>query len=294
MAQKIRIQHYVPRFYLRNFAVKRGGGYAIRCFDKATQRAFEVSIDKVGAEKYFYDSNEDVEQQVEKTLGMYESLFNDAYRKLLKFRNFRLLKKLERKAIVFFVASQEIRTREMREDIRDMIKQIEERLSKERMTEELRKEIQEAGREESIKSLHLKILTNDVPKFADIMGRMKWILLVNRTDKPLWTSDHPVGRYNPVDHGPYGSLGLLSQGINIYFPLSTALSLCLCDPITYRSLPDKVDLTTENNVIFQNHLQVKFSTRHVFSVGDDFSLARNMVKDHPDLGNLKRQRSVVR
>jgi hypothetical protein len=83
---------------------------------------------------------------------------------------------------------------------------------------------------------------------------------------------------------------LVKRGINVYFPLRPSLVLCLLDPTTYRMLPDKVDVTDTEEVVFQNHLQVNFSTRHVFSMADDFSLATKMIIDNPELGNVKRQR----
>ena len=52
---KFRRQHYVPRFYLRNFALKKKKGFTIRCFNKEKERSFEQNIVKVGMENYFYD-----------------------------------------------------------------------------------------------------------------------------------------------------------------------------------------------------------------------------------------------
>jgi hypothetical protein len=52
---KTKIQHYVPRFYLKNFSKKKKGEFFLNCFDKSDQRQFEENIRKIGSEKYFYD-----------------------------------------------------------------------------------------------------------------------------------------------------------------------------------------------------------------------------------------------
>ncbi|MBL8092487.1 MAG: hypothetical protein JNJ43_19290 [Anaerolineales bacterium] len=40
------------------------------------------------------------------------------------------------------------------------------------------------------------------------------------------------------------------------------------------------------NIIFNNHLQVKDSYRFIFSPTNDFSLVEEMIKDDPDLKDI--------
>ena len=55
---KIR-QHYVPKFYLKNFAIKKGPKtYMIQCFDKSNNKTFIANINDIAVEKYFYDKEE--------------------------------------------------------------------------------------------------------------------------------------------------------------------------------------------------------------------------------------------
>ena len=118
---------------------------------------------------------------------------------------------------------------------------------------------------------------------------MKWILLENQTNIPLWTSDHPINRFNPIDQSPFGNLGLKSRGIQIFFPLSPALGLSFCDPIEYFSYPDKMTCI-KDNIIFCNTLQVRSSARHVFSVDNDFYLAKKWLQENPECADLNRRR----
>jgi len=293
MHNKIKIQHYVPRFYLSNFAHKQKEEFIINCFEKPKEKAFSVNIKKIGAEKYFYDSSFDKNQEIEKSLGRFESKFNIAYNKIIKNLSLSVLSQKEKISFAYFIATQEVRTKEFRELIKDSIRQLKKRLSNEKLSKELERQIKEVSIPNSIKSMHLKILIKDTPTFASSLLNMKWVLFINKTNLPCWTSDHPVNRYNPIDLTPYGNLGLLSPGIQIYFPLSYNLSLCICDPTLYSYLPEIYEITDKQNIIFLNHLQVKSSTRHIFSINDDFSLAKRMVKDHPYLKDIDRKRIIV-
>ncbi len=293
MTKTIKIQHYVPQFYLRNFASQNGSTYFTTCFDKTNQKIFPANVDTIAAEKYFYDSDGDTNQEIERQLGQFETTFNRAYVKLLKSEHVHDLSNDELDALAYFIASQEVRTKEFREVIGDMIRQLDKRLSKEHLSKELHQQMEGVKGEGFPKEFQLEFLVEKVPLLASIVRKLKWVLFVNGTSKPYWTSDHPVNRYNSIDLAPFGNLGLLSPGIQIYFPLATRLALCICDPKVFSFVPEKYVLTDEQNVIFQNHLQVKTSTRHVFSVDKDFSLAAQMLKELPELGNIERQRVSI-
>ena len=76
-----------------------------------------------------------------------------------------------------------------------------------------------------------------------------------------------------------GTLGLKSKGIEIYFPLSPSLVLCLLCEHTYRGVDGKNIVCSAGNVENINHLQVYHSDRFIFSNRNDFSLVADMVKN---------------
>lgn len=293
MKDRIKIQHYVPRFYLRNFSIRQERKYVTNCFDKNKGKSFPVNIKGVAAEKYFYDASKYRNQIIEKSLGRLESMFNTAYNEIIRNGNLTVLSKKEKMSFACFIATQEIRTREFRELIKDLLRQLTKKLSKKKLSKELEKQLKEAGTDKFIRSLQLKILMKSIPELASILFRMKWVLLINRTNLSYWTSDHPVNRYNTIDLGPYGNMGLLSPGIQVYCPLTSYVSLGVFDPIVYRYFPEKYEITDKQNIVFLNHLQVKSSTRHLFSIDRDFSLAKKMIKDIPDLKDINRKRVVI-
>jgi hypothetical protein len=290
MNTKIKIQHYVPRLYLKNFVIKPKK-YSIYCYEKTKSKTFMTSIKNIACESYFYDTPDEQEQRIEKTLNVIESSFDPIYTKMLDSEDLKSLTSIEKQTIAFFVMTQELRTREHRELMKDMSKQLKDRLYKEKLTDEFKERygIDTWGTEDDTKALQLSMFKY-VPTYAEMLLHMKWSLIINRTPTPFWTSDHPINRFNPIDMRPYGNLGLLSKGIQIHFPLSPKIVLSFSDPSTYDFYGERLETKNIQNVIFENSLQVTHSTRYIFSKISDFSLAEIIVRDNPSLRDIGRKR----
>ena len=293
MNTKVKIQHYVPRFYLNNFVIKPKK-HSVYCYEKTKSKCFEVSTKKIASESYFYDLSNEEEQRIEEALNLIESSFAPVYKKILVNEDLGSLTSDERETVALFVVAQEQRTREKRETIADTMKQLKQRLYRETRSEEFKERygIDKWDTEEEIKSLHLSTF-RQIPLYTEITLQMKWILFINHTTMPFWTSDHPVNRFNPVDAKPYGNLGLLCKGIEIHFPLSPKMVLSFCDPKTYELLPSRYEIKDIQNVEFENWLQVAHSTRYLFSDTNDFTFAERILRDNLSLREIDRKRIQV-
>ena len=289
MGNKIKLQHYVPRFYLDNFAIKDKGHF-LYCLNKSTSRSFIVNSKNIASETYFYDTPQDVKQQTEKALSHFEASFEDVIKKLIVCQDISALEAKERLYLAYFVATQEVRTREHRAVLEDMHKQTIDALSKRGVPSVSIKKLELT--EEEIKLWHISSF-EDVPDYAEIISNMKWILFLNRTSMPFWCSDHPVNRFNYIAQKPYGNLGLLCKGIEVHCPLSPIISIVMCDLNTYHLLPGKSDLHDIRNIEFLNWLQVYYSTRYIFANNSDFSLAKKIIDNDPSLGKIDRKRLLV-
>ena len=290
--EKKRKQHYIPRFYLKSFAVPKKGEYYTNCFEKSNFKQFEVNIKDVGCENYFYEIAKDVPQEMEDTLSEFENEFSQVYNKLVSRASVRCLKWKEKEVFAQFIIVQEARTLEMREKLRDMVKSLNNWLLDKRLSKEHEKEIKEISTEEGIRDLHLGIIKRDLSEnsaMVDMLLNMKWAIFENNTAFPFWTSDHPVNRYNPYDFSPYGNLGLLCRGIEVFFPLTPKLGLSICDPIEYFFGPEK-SACIEDNVLFYNTLQLGANTRHIFSINSDFSIAKKWLSEFPKSAAFDRKR----
>lgn len=297
MSERVKLQHYVPRFYLKNFASQRGKDFIINVFDKTIQKSFKSNVTGVGGENAFYDltgENLKVEerQALEKILSELDGSFSSVYSKLIQTRSLNSLKWKEKEIIATYVAIQELRTRETREYLKSTGDKIKEFLKDKKLSPELEKEVSEMDNDTSIKTVHLKLVIGELlheRTLTKIILNMKWILYENNTTIPLWTSDHPINKYNPIDLQPYGNLGLQSKGIQVFFPLTPKLGLLFCDVTEYGLEPEKI-VCIKENVTFYNATQVGYSTRHIFSVNNDFSLAKSIITNHPELSKIERKR----
>jgi hypothetical protein len=286
--QTVKTQHYVPRVYLRNFANPEEGN--LFCLDKTDLKQFEVNIKNIGCEKWFYsDKGED--QRLEKTLSALEGNFAEVYEKLSSCHTLYGLKWEDKKIIACFVAVQDVRTREFRETVKGYGQEIKTWLSDKTLSKELEEQLKAIGTEEQGREIQNDLLTDalGMGKVPRIILGMKWILFENRTKIPLWSSDHPVNKHNPIDQTPLGNMGFLSQGIQVFFPLSPTLGMIFCDPVEYCLLPDKMT-AIKDYIMLWNDLQVRFSTRHVFSSTGDFSFALKRLRESPELRELDRKR----
>lgn len=284
--QKTKIQHYVPRLYLKNFSIRKVDKFFINCYNKTNSTKFTTNIRNIAAENYFYDTDHDAEQEVEKILGEFEGSCNISYEKLLQTEDLNSLSQEEKIAIAYFLAVQLVRTKEYREGYKHNINGLYELLSKENMTKELRQQFEEAIQEKAIKSNHIQMLIEFPPQLASILMKKKWCLIENKTTLPNWTSDHPITMYNPRNFGSMGNLGLDVPGIQIFFPLNPRLYLAIVDPVDYAHHEDKIISTDIENSKFHNHQQLARCNKHIFSLDEDFSLADQLLKERPYLRNI--------
>ena len=74
------LNHYVPRFYLKNFSIL-GNEKSVWCFDKASRKKFKICIANIGCEKGFYN------QETELFLSHVESKASPVLKKLIECKN---------------------------------------------------------------------------------------------------------------------------------------------------------------------------------------------------------------
>jgi hypothetical protein len=141
--------------------------------------------------------------------------------------------------------------------------------------------------------------------------RTKDTVLLQSTDakSALWISDNPVTLHNTF---PYGRVGAAAPGIEMYLPISEMRCLALycpsigeqiresldpkhprprlSEPI-YRDLLQGIDQGSPvpiaaNFISFLNELQIRQSSRFLYSAGSDFTLAERVLRAHPSMGEI--------
>lgn len=284
---KVKSQHYVPRMFLRNFAIQEGEEYFIWVFDKEKDHIFRANIKNIASENEFYNRVSE-EQDTEKGLSVLEGKTAPILQKLIERKNLEVLSEDDKKKISQFVAYQMIRTKEHREELKDTVNQFHKKFDGE-MCERLKSEVEDLMQKDSMRNFHNSFLKS-AEIYKNIMLNMKWILILNKTGLPLWTSDNPVTLFNSIDNPYRGNLGLTSEGIEIHFSVAPNIYLLICDPVSFKLEPNKKATRDYRSIIREKCLQVNQSTRFLFSPDDKFDFAKTMIKRNPKLKDPDRER----
>ena len=121
----------------------------------------------------------------------------------------------------------------------------------------------------------------DYKKFAVLFYNMKFDVYENHTSIPFWTSDNPITKQNELDQHVLGNLGITNSGIEIHLPLSPKIHVWAIDPVSFGWIPNTHDVYDKQNIIRENFLQLKFSSRFIYSNTSRFHLIKSMLKDNP-------------
>lgn len=301
-------QHYVLRLLLKRFTDKN----TVWVFDKWENKTFKSSITGVAAENYYYDYEIDgVVGSFEDMLTNYESKASRIINRIVENQSIHRLTNEDRYVLSEFIAIQYLRT----PFAFDQMLNFHDRLMEELFFRGIKPENIE-GYEEPDENLY-KLLRlsqlSDFKVFAQSFYNKTWLLQSTSNNLKFWISDNPISFQNLNKKEERGGIGLEVDGIEVYLPLSKELTLALwCSSTTkfitksYKSIENDKDLArqlpeqhssiklmydcinngkllelTDANVTNLNSLQVKYSTRFIFSYDNDFTLAKEMIKDVP-------------
>jgi hypothetical protein len=290
--------HYVPQFLLRRFCNSDG---RLHVFDKWSNSSFVSSTRNVASEKGFYDLKLYGEVvSFEPLLCAFEDSALDALNSVVEHNSLAVLSGSDRLNVAYFLAVQTLRTRAERE----MLAQMDQGMRDSFPSKGIRPEDLPADffrNDEQLKADSIMYLQM-AEEIAPHLLAKDWCLNISQPGAKFFVSDHPVVRRNFYPPAPFmGNNGIASEGIQIYFPLSADLMLCLLCRSLVRPFREKQTalaspipileaIDTGNAfvipsecVTYCNSLQVAYSHRFVFSCNGNFSLATEMLSTNPEL-----------
>lgn len=277
-------QHYIPQFYLKSF------GKPVYRFDKTDNTIVPRNSKNIGHEYYFYDIDGLPTGTIEDFLAKGEDEFSRAYTRLIETPDLDKLTKKELTNFFLFMACQFLRTTEVRYDIKNMTEQVFDRIFGPKGMNIIPQEAKITYTEDSVKRFQIEMLLKGVPRIASLLYTKTWVIRKNDTDVPLWTSDNPIALHNDLNLGLMGSMGILSPGIEIHFPLTPSLILLSYDPRTSKITNEPMD---KEHVRRHNCYQIWSSVQYLFSKTNDFSDAIEYLPKFPDLRKPDRPRGQV-
>jgi hypothetical protein len=267
--------HYVPRFYLRQFALpsnregikKKGQPRQIGLYVLSTQRyQVPATIGDEASQEHFYE-----DPVAEKIITDVEQRSAKVVARVVKECWLPNWTTADDRDLIAFIALQQGRT-ERQAAIGRMAKA--ESLRQIAVTHpETAQHIAAAlDHPPPITSVMLRIAIKGLPICQDLRSK----LICNRTSSPFITSDHPVVFYNQFYESvgrSFSTAGMATRGLQLFTPLSPSLLLLLYDADVYRIGTESigtpcVDLTSPVDVDALNMLQVlNAGTKLFFSTG---------------------------
>lgn len=275
-------QHYVPRFYLKNF------GNPIFVYDKMKGQMFKSNPKNVAFEPDFYGSDNKQLPSVEKAMAELEKKMSTAVSALIEKKNFYELSQQFQKDLIMFLTMQFLRTKQVRQDIAGLVNYIVGEFLASKGQKRNAVKLSKFGETKH----HLNLLA-DWPAFATIIDAMKFCTMINGTPIPFWTSDNPVTNQNEYDQAPWGNMGLACKGIEIHLPITPRIALVAMDPVMFREIPEVYEVYNKQHVIRENYLQLINSSRFIFSNTKKFHLVKKMLEKNQDLKDSKRTRFSI-
>ena len=252
-----KIQHYVPRFLLKNFA--KGKRPHIWVYDKKDERSFRANIKKIAAENAFYnlEIDQNVIHSLEPSLANLEEKCAKLIKNIINTESIEWLSSEERELLSVFIIIQKMRTPHFRDSILHIDKALQEMLSASGFDPKDVENYQPIDKE-SARHLSLSMLT-EANKTAPHIYEKEWLLFKGKQENPFYISDNPIALQNMKDLGPRGTLGLAVEGIEIYMPLSSTLTLAMHCSTTVKELREKYSRVSTLIPILMNSEESKFS-----------------------------------
>jgi Protein of unknown function (DUF4238) len=214
-------QHYVPQLYLRNFSSNgnRIGLYHIPNIRFVTS----ASIRDECSGDYFYGKDEVINAKIENI----ESNAGAVLKKIIDNLILPNLLSNEHKKLWFFALLLCRRTKQAKQNLIEELTELQEYVSKEGFKENFVPNDIDA----------IQTSVNTVFKTASVGHDLAYKLVVNESDIDFFTSDNPVILYNQFlefRNPKYVNTGLVTIGIQLFFPISPKLYLIFYDASVYK------------------------------------------------------------
>jgi hypothetical protein len=195
-----------------------------------------------------------------------------------------------------FMAVQALRTAEFRQQLSEIMKKMgawlgdQFRLADDNLVLEFNKDFLPIQQAQMIFSPDMQ------ERLTSTFYEHIWMIGVNSTAQPFYTSDMPVVKRGHVKD-PYKSYqGFGASGIEIAFPITPKYILILCDREAFEggAIQDGRRMKLgKQDVSYYNSLQVFQSYRQVFCSEEKFDFAEQICREHPEVCDFNRDRVQV-
>lgn len=317
MGKEKKKQHFVPRSYLERWAIP--GKYQVYVYNKQQKKLYTASINDIASERYFYDidftgvlskddlrklgfsecdpKHADEEQcienffanEVEDDFKIRLSRIVDRVHKMnpWEIKNCYFLSEEDKFNLSFHLALQYIRVKSVRNAIADADDCLRQAFVDMGVPQEFvdRYTVPES----QLPYIHGQMILNkeEIANLSQSFFSLTWILQVNKTSHPFFTSDSPIGTEEHIHHPHMSMAGLQSRGVEVYFPFAPDIMLLMFDSeyhIEFRGHDRRViELDNAEVVKYCNSRCALHSDNCVYSNTNDFSVIDEMIAKNPNV-----------
>lgn len=254
-------QHYIPRFYMKNFANNKKQYNVIDIFEKKYYN--NIPYMNQCYEKYFYDKD----NRWEKELELLENKWSILINKIIVENYYP--DENEKKTLKEFAVYQKNRTKYHSEEMQELVwanlkAYIEIKLNHEnkKIDEEKLEKIKKAflkNKKQNIIQDSLKV-SKSICKHID---DLELCIIKYNTKRKLISSDNPIICYNNLY---FRATGYDYAGIIIFFPVNSELLIVIYDSTMYANNDSKkiINSTNEYEVKYLNYYQILNSNGLIF------------------------------
>lgn len=297
-------------------------GKKVFVYDKWEDKIFVSNVSNVTCEGHFYDFEiKGYDFTMEPGISGVESKAAVAVNKLIKEQDINQLTIEEQIRLAQLAILQMVRVPKTIEMMTDFSTSVFDWIEKETGSREYNGEPEPTENETRMN--FCKFLGNPNYELVEHLLKKVWTLMTPPQGQSFYTSDNPIVMQNTLSpKGPFrGNCGIGVEGIEIYFPLSKKLILAMICPSYFEKAEESLDTldtlammspgieysldyirqysTMEDLLEFGadgtpepipssvvenvNSMQVVNSTRYIISAQNDFSLAKEMIEESPEL-----------
>jgi hypothetical protein len=221
-------QHYVPKFYLRNFSFENNKKQ-IGVFNVLNDRFIQTAKLKTQGSKNFYYG---ADGEVEDDLANIEGELAATIREMIDQQSPPTKNSKGHYGLLTFVALMDLRNPARIDGMKAMLSEMRRRLLETDPNANVSKFVPDSSHKQLVE-LHLSHVT----EMAITMLDLDYKLLVNKTSNPFITSDFPIVKYNQFleqRKWPLSKVGFGLVGLQVFMPLSHELMLVLFDSAIYK------------------------------------------------------------
>lgn len=236
-------QHTVPRFLLENFSFiseKNKRSKQVFAFNKQNKNVVTMSLNDATVHSRFYNLKKKQKNvSIESLLSLYEGRASTVIRNLLSHKDVKVLTEKDRGDLARFVTVQWLRSRGEYENQKHIAQSLYNSIKSKGINDEkIEAYFSDENFERNSKGNFLSQIVNCDFEVSVISGK-EWLLFETKKDRPFYISDNPVTLYNDIDFGYWSNTGIALQGIQIYLPISSTLTLAMICPSIFQKLREE-------------------------------------------------------